>query len=112
MGKVLQIRVTAVTWDYDLVEEYWPKLYGLAFGLPITFNNRGLLEMVRGLSEGLRFMNWPEKVKNSLESGIREAADLKTELEKALANWEPAKANSISDKLEDCLDRLERKYIA
>ena len=41
MGKVLQIRVSAVTWDEDLLEEYWPKLAKLAFGVPIKFANKG-----------------------------------------------------------------------
>lgn len=111
MGKVLQIRVVAVTWDDDLVEEYWPKLSKLAFGLPIKLNNKGVLEMVRALAEGLKFMNWPDELKKKLDSGIREAAEIRTDLEKALADWEPAKANILSDKLEDCLDRLENKYI-
>ena len=50
MGKVLQIRVSAVTWDEDLLEEYWPKLAKLVLGCLIKFANKGLLEMVRGLS--------------------------------------------------------------
>lgn len=112
MGKVLQIRVIAVTWDDELLEEYWPKISKLAFDVPIKLANKGLLEMVRALSEGLEFMKWPDKLKTALGPGIREAASLRTDLEKALADWEPSRANALSDKLEDCLDRLERAYIA
>lgn len=112
MGKVLQIRVSAVTWDEDLLEEYWPKLAKLAFGVPIKFANKGLLEMVRGLSEGLEFVKWPGQLKTALAPGIREAAAIRADLEKALADWEPSRANALSDKLEDCLDRLERAYTA
>lgn len=112
MGKVLQIRVVAVTWDDDLLEKYWPKLSELAFSVPIKFENRGLLEMVRALAEGLEFMKWSEARKSVMGHDIRKAAHLKTELEKALADWEPRKANSLSDELEDTLDRLEDEWVA
>ncbi len=112
MGKVLQIRVVAVTWDDDLVEKYWPKLSELAFSVPIKFENRGLLEMVRALAEGLDFMKWSDSRKRVMGPGIRKAAQIRAELEKALADWDPRKANSLSDELEDTLDKLEDEWVA
>lgn len=111
MGKVLQIRVIAVTWDEDLIEEYWPRVAKLAFDVPIKLANHGLLEMVRALADGLEFGKWPEERKKSLGPGIRKAADIRSDLEKALADWEPRKANELSDKLEDTLDALERAFV-
>lgn len=108
MGKVLQIRVTAVTWNDELVEDDWPRLSKLAFGLPIKLENHGVLELVRALSEGLEFMNWPEERKQAMGDGIRECARIRDELNRALADWEPRKANDLSNQLEDALDRLER----
>ena len=99
MGKVLQIRVGVVTWNEDLLEELWPKLAELAFSVPIRHEKRGVLEMVRALDEGLG-------------PGIRKAARLKQNLEKALADWRPREANVLSDQLEDVLDQLEQAFVA
>lgn len=111
MGKVLQIRVIAVTWDESLVEDEWPRLSRLAFSVPIRLEKRGVLEMVKALSEGLQFMKWSDERKNALGPGIRKAAEIRAELEKSLADWDPRKANDLSNRLEDTLDDLERAYV-
>lgn len=111
MGKALQIRVIAVTWDPELVEEYWPRLSELAFSVPIKLANHGVLEMVRALSEGLKFEKWPQARLDGLGEGIREAERIRMDLEKALADWEPSKANQLSNELEDTLDKLERAFV-
>ena len=111
MGKVLQIRVSAVTWDPDRVEEDWPRISRLAFAVPVKLADHGVLEMVRALSEGLEFEKWPQERKAALGPGIRKAARIRADIEKALADWEPARANQLSDELEDTLDSLERSYV-
>lgn len=111
MGKVLQIRVSAVTWDEDKLEEYWPRVSQLAFSVPVKLENHGLLEMVRALSEGLQFMPWSEKRKEVMGPEIRECARIRGEIEKALADWEPRKANDLSNELEDRLDKLENSFV-
>lgn len=111
MGKVLQIRVTAVTWDDELLEDYWPRLTRLAFSIPVRLENHGVLEMVRALAEGLEFMKWSEARKAAMGPGIREAAHIRADIEEALADWEPRKANELSNRLEDALDALERAYV-
>lgn len=111
MGKVLQIRVIAVTWNEDLLEDYWPRLSRLAFSVPIKLENKGLLEMVRALSEGLQFMKWSDARKKAMGPGIEQAARIREDLDRALADWDPRKANELSNQLEDVLDALERAYV-
>lgn len=111
MGKVLQIRVSAVTWNEDMLEEYWPRLAKLAFSVPIKLESRGVLEMTRALAEGLQFMKWSEARKRAMGPGIKKAAEIRASLEKALADWDPRKANELSNQLEDALDDLERAYV-
>lgn len=111
MGKVLQIRVIAVTWNDELLEDYWPRLTRLAFSLPVKLQNHGLLEMVRALSEGLKFMKWSDKRKEIMGPDIEEAEHIRHEIEEALADWQPGKANELSNRLETTLDTLERKFV-
>lgn len=113
MGKALQIRVTAVTWNPDLVEELWPRLEGLAASIPsCPPYGGGVMELVRVLHEGSRFQKWPEARKAAMGEGIRKAAQLRKDIEEALADWDPRKANALSDRLEDELDELERVFVA
>ena len=112
MGEALQIRVTAVTWNEDLLEKLWPQLTELAFSVPIKHEKHGVLEMVRALHEGLQFLPWSEARRKAMGPGIEEAAHLKQALENALADWQPREANILSDKLEDVLDNLEKAFVA
>jgi len=112
MGKALQIRVSAVTWNEDLLEKLWPQLTELAFSVPIKHEKHGVLEMVRALDEGLQFLPWSEARRKALGPGIKKAAQIKAELEEALADWQPRDANKLSDALEDVLDQLERAFVA
>ena len=110
MGKALQIRVSAVTWDEDLVEKLWPRVSELAFSVPLKHEKRGVLEMVRALDDGLKFMDWSQERRAALAPGITEAAAIKAHLEAALADWDPRTANTLSDTLEDTLDALEAAF--
>ncbi len=112
MGEALQIRVTAVTWNEDLLEKLWPQLTELAFSVPIKHEKHGVLEMVRALHEGLQFLPWSEARRKAMGPGIEETARLKQALENALADWQPREANILSDKLEDVLDTLEKAFVA
>ena len=107
MGKILQIRVSAWTYDEAEVEEAWPRLAELAFSVPLKRRKRGVLEMVTALDDGLRFMNWPTALKDSIAPGIRRAVAIRDQLEGALADWDPRRADSLSHTLEDALDALE-----
>jgi predicted nucleic acid-binding Zn-ribbon protein len=48
-------------------------------------------------------------VQKVLGSRIQQAKRLKRQLEQALADWNPQKANTLSDKLEELLDELEKE---
>ncbi len=111
MGKVLQIRVSAVTWAEDLMEKFWPQLYALAFSVPIKHDKRGVLEMVYALGDGMQFMQWSEARRTALKPYIEQAVDTARCLENALANWDPRTANSLSDTLEQILDDMEKHYV-
>lgn len=110
MGKALQIRVSAVTWDEDLVTQLWPRIAELAFSVPLKHEKRGVLEMVRALGDGMAFMKWPEERRAALRPDVEKALDVQRRLEGALANWDPREANALSDELENILDRLEAAY--
>lgn len=110
MSEFLQIRVIAEAWNSDRIEEEWPHISKLAFSLPIKLENRGVLEMVRALKEGLEFGDWTKERKEALEPGIKECARIRDDIYRALADWEPRKANELSNRLEDALDKLERSW--
>ncbi len=111
MGKALQIRVSAVTWNESLVKKLWPRLSELTSSIPNKHTKFGVLEMVQSLSDGLNFMDWPEKRKLKLGSNIEKAVDITRCIENALASWNPHEANTLSDQLEDILNTLENDCI-
>lgn len=110
MGRILQIRVSAWTWDEDLVSKAWPRLAELAFSVPLKHEKRGVLEMVTALGDGLQFMNWPAPRQEALRHGIEKAVDTKRRIEGALEKWTPREANALSEELENLLDSLEAAY--
>ncbi len=107
MGKILQIRVSAWTYDEGEVERAWPRLTELAAAVPLKHAKLGVMELVESLDDGLRFMDWPKELKNSIAPGIERAVAVKHQLEGALGDWDPRRANSLSDSLEDILDATE-----
>jgi len=107
MGTILQIRVSAWTYNEAEVEEAWPRLAELAFSMPLKHHKRGVLEMVTALDDGLRFMNWPATLKDSIAPGLKSAVAIKDRLEGALADWDPRRADRLSHELEDALDAVE-----
>ncbi len=111
MGKALQIRVSAVTWNEELLKKLWPKLSEFAFSIPHKHPKHGVLEMVQCLGDGLQFMPWTTDRKEKLGPNIIKAVDIMRKLEHALANWNPREAHTLSEELEDILNTLEQDYI-
>jgi uncharacterized alpha-E superfamily protein len=107
MGRILQIRVSVWTYDEAEVEEAWPRLAELAFSVPLKRERRGVLEMAAALHDGLRFMDWPASLKDSLAPGMERVVALRDQLEGALGDWDPRRADKLSNALEDALDALE-----
>ena len=110
MGKVLQIRVSAWTYNEDDVKKSWEGLSALAWPRPpYPGEKRGVLELVTALENGLGFEDWPKAVADRLREGIGRVGDLRNQLEQALADWNPREANRLSDALEDALSLLEEQ---
>ena len=98
MGKLLQIRVSAWTYREEDVVRAWPALTALAWPRPqYPDEKRGVLELVTALENGLSFEDWPQ------------AAAVKKDLEEALFQWEPRKANELSETLEEELATLNER---
>ena len=110
MGKLLQIRVSAWTYREEDVVRAWPALAALAWPRPqYPGEKRGVLELVTALENGLSFEGWPKAVADGLREGIGRAAAVKQELEEALFQWEPRKANGLSETLEEELATLNER---
>lgn len=110
MGKYLQIRVSAWTYSEEDVAAAWPALAALAWPRPQRPDERrGVLELAASLENGLAFEDWPDDVASALREDIARLGRLRKALEEALADWEPRKANTLSDELEDELTTLNDK---
>ncbi len=113
MGKILQIRVSAYTYRPEDVEERYPRLTTLAWpepstGAPGPKPKIGLLEMVDALSDQARFGGWSKELVADMEPVLATAKDRKAKLEKALSDWDPHTADSLSYEIEDALTTLEK----
>ena len=112
MGRILQIRVSAWTYDEDEVCRAWPLLTALVWeqldrwGQPGM--RRGVTELAEYLPDSLRFGSLLSPCR---EQALAAAEGVTTALEamrSALANWDPREANRQSDLLEEALDRAEQ----
>lgn len=113
MGQVLQIRVMAYTPDVEQAEKRWPSLYRLGWDEKVPesgldWRDRGVLQLVSNLVDRHSIGILPEKASAALADGLQRAAGLKSQLESAVGDWKPSDANTLSDKLEDLLDELEK----
>lgn len=115
MGKLLQIRVSAQTYDPREVARRWPGLCALAWpeaemprGAMREDGTVGVVELVAVLGDEVRFGQVDPAARKALEPLLGEVEAVKARLDAALADWRPAEANILSDQLEEALDRLEQ----
>ncbi len=112
MGKILQIRVGAWTYNEDEVTAAWPKLSALVWSELDRWGpsgmKRGVTELAEYLPDSLRFADIPKDARKLLEPGARKVADLLAAMRSALADWDPRRANTLSNELEDALTELEK----
>jgi hypothetical protein len=109
VGRLLQVRVSASTFKPEDVARAWPKLFAAAWPHGVVEGGAtGVLELVDGLADSLRFGEMPEQLKKELEPGITRASALKRQLEAALAEWNARRANELSEALEQILDETEK----
>ncbi|MDO9584517.1 MAG: formin-like protein 18 [Desulfomicrobium sp.] len=112
MGKILQIRVYAYTYDENEVRKTWPKLWHMAFetfkpGFPRE--TAGALELVRALDDLYQFGDMPEAARTVLASGLPPVVKATEELQRHLADWNPQAANQATDRIEEGLAELEKQ---
>ena len=113
MGKLLQVRVSAATFDPAEVERRWPRLSALAFSpvavkIPaLPAEARGVLELVTHLADRLEIGLLTDEAMRELPDGIKKAAAAKARLDAALAEWNARAANTATDEIEEALDELE-----
>lgn len=112
MGKILQIRVGAWTYDEDEVPAAWPKLSALVWGELDRWGpsgmKRGVTELAGYLVDALRFADIPEETRKLLLPGAKNVAAVLENMRAALADWDPRRANLLSNELEEALTELEK----
>ena len=113
MGKILQIRVIATTYRAEEVKETWPRLSALAWPHPPRvagppLEARGVMELAGVLHDRARFVHKDGELAPKLTQGLADAAQKKRDIETALADRDPQRANTLSQELESLLDELER----
>jgi hypothetical protein len=109
MGKFVQIRVTAATYDVAAAEERYARLYALAWPTEATpaAGPRGLLELTAALDDRVRLGDLPGPERAALLPGVARAMTVKTALDAALGDRDPQAADRLSYDLEDVLAELE-----
>ena len=111
MGKILQIRVSAWTYDEDEVLAAWPRLCGIVWPQleqwGPTGMKHGVTELAGYLPDALRFSDLPEAEKKALRPGADNVANILEQMRSALASWDPRKAHALSEVLEEALSELE-----
>lgn len=128
MGRILTVRLSAVTYNDEDVFRTWPALCALAwpgqgetrsgvwrpsapsFGGPVPpeKKTRGVPDLVRDLLEEARFGNWEAGLQDRLKQELADLGTVLAALDKALEDWQPQAANKATDSLEDILDKLEK----
>ncbi len=113
MGKILQIRVGAWTYNEDEVTAAWPKLTALVWSELDRWGpsgmKRGVTELAEYLPDSLRFADIPEDVRKELMPGAQKVAEKLAEMRSALADWDPRRANVLSNELEEAVTDLEKE---
>ncbi|CAK7037009.1 MAG: hypothetical protein DELT_00609 [Desulfovibrio sp.] len=128
MGRVLSIRLSAVTYNEEDVFRAWPGLCALAwpgagevangvwkpqakaFAAPVPAApvRRGVVELAHALVEEFTLGDMAAAVKEKLRDKMAELQNAAAKLETALGDWKPQDANTATNAIEDALDKLER----
>ena len=110
MGRTLQIRVSAWTFDPAEVEKRWPRLVALGFSPPVLIKQeRGVLELVDNLVDRQDMGVLPEPAGKVLAEPIARAGAARERLTAALAEWNARAANTETDAIEEALDEAEQE---
>ena len=111
MGKYLQIRVGAWTYDEDEVCRAWPLLTALVWEQLDRWGQlgmkRGVTELAEYLPDALRFSD-AVPCREKVLAAAAPVTDALKNMRKALAAWDPREANRQSELLEDALFLAEQ----
>ena len=122
MGRILFIRVSAVTFDEKDVIKAWPVLCAAVWpdpgvsGAPspakparglIPAAGRGVLELADGLADMVRFGDASQEWKAALESPLKRLKDVRLRLDEALGDRDARAAYALTEEIEKALDEAE-----
>lgn len=109
MGRVLQVRVSAWTFDEKDVRKQWPALCGLVWKEEGEFLNakRGVEELAEAVQTACEAGLLPDEQIKALEKQAADAYSLLEKLRSQLGDWEAKEADKTTYALEDALDGLE-----
>ena len=123
MGRILFIRVSAVTFDEKDVIKAWPMLCAMVWpdpeldGINSTRKivralapapGHGVLELVDALTDIVRFGDMPEIWKTALQGPAQQLAELRERMDEALGNRDVPKAHTLTEAIEDALNEAEK----
>lgn len=109
MGRVLQIRVSAWTFDEKDVEKTWPSLNRLVWEKGEFMNPaRGVMELAHAAFVAVDACLLPDTQVNALAQDARHAESIRLKIEAALGDWDAKTADRLTYELEDALDELEK----
>lgn len=108
MGRLLQVRVSAWTFDEKAVTKEWPALSGLVWE-DGTFSTpeRGVMELAEAVHTACQAELIAKDRVDALEDEATKAYKTLEALRQALADWDAKQADKHTYALEDALDRLE-----
>lgn len=131
MGRILTIRLSAVTYNTEEVFRAWPNCCALAWpgkgeasggvwrpafvsanlAPPVAADvpRYSVQELVRDLLEEYEFGDWDSTLKSRVAADMDDLRKAFEMLASALADWKPQPANAATDAVEDALDKLERE---
>ena len=110
MGKYLQIRVSAKTYDPEAVRKAFPRACAAAFPDARATGGEspcGVIEVLETLADKLRVGMLPRIQAEAIEPAVSRASFVLHSFEKALSDWNASEADSISYTLEGALKEIE-----
>lgn len=108
MGRLLQIRVKAVTVSEADVAREWPSLVDLVWGEGgDAIPRKGVMELAQAVFDAVRAGLIDKDKADKLRDKADEAEALRFKLVDAINARDPKLADTVSYELEDCLESME-----
>lgn len=134
MGKILNIRVMAQTYNENDVAKAWPRLASLAWpewsaklgleaiddSLPgystgesvvekaLGARKHGVMELAGALPDLLNFSDLPDNILNALAEPVARADKARRGIDAALGDWDVKTAAALTFELEEALSAAEK----